>query len=131
MKILITLALLVFPVLSFAQDYRCEVDGRTVFQRNPCVGQIKSTNKYQDRSQVQNINDLSALASGSHTMAFNRCKSEVVKLQLKATEQAYRTQVLSNTSTKYNVKVCTGKGAIAMSCDSVQRKLSVNKNASC
>ena len=131
MKILITFALLSFPILTLAQAYQCEVDGRTVFQRNPCVGQIKSTKKYQDRSQAQIITDLTSLSSGSHTMAFNRCKSEVVKLQLKATQQSFRTQVLNNSSTNYNVRVCTDGGSIAISCDSLQRKLSVNRARSC
>ena len=131
MKILMTLVLLSAPVLSFAQAYQCEVNGQTVFQSNPCVGQIKGANKYQDRSQAQNISDFSALSSGSRTMAFNRCKSEVLKLQLKATQQAYKTQILTNNSTQYNVRVCTDHGAIAMSCDSLQRKFSVSKKQAC
>lgn len=130
--ILLGLPIFILPTLSFAQIYECKINGKTVFQGKPCVMKTVEQEKPQLRHNIQSVTDLSKIHLETHSMAFSSCKSEVLKLQSLATQQAFKTLVLSNTATLYNVKVCMPpNSSILMTCDGMKRKLFLRRRAPC
>lgn len=132
MKYIIGFIVLSFPMLVTAKVYQCEVEGQVTFQSKPCAGVTVGQAQPSLQQNVKVVSDLSKIHLENYKLSFSECKAHVFKMQAAATQQAFKTIVLENTSTSYVTKVCMPpNSSVILACDGMKRTLVMRRRAPC